>query len=67
MIENVPAKPLLSGGTERMNALTESIGLQQYRKDADAYGLGYQVSKHDKIEVPAYDAPIGLSYAAVGG
>jgi uncharacterized protein YlxW (UPF0749 family) len=48
-------------------ALNESIGLQQYRKDADAYGLGYQVSEHQKIEVPAYDAPIGLSYAAVGG
>ncbi|HEX8304464.1 MAG TPA: DUF881 domain-containing protein [Jatrophihabitans sp.] len=48
-------------------ALNESIALQQYRKDADAYGLGYQVDEHDKIEAPAYDAPIGLSYAAVGG
>ncbi|HEV2888057.1 MAG TPA: DUF881 domain-containing protein [Jatrophihabitans sp.] len=47
-------------------ALNESIGLQQYRKDADAYGLGYQVDEHKKIEVPAYDAPIALSYAAVG-
>jgi uncharacterized protein YlxW (UPF0749 family) len=48
-------------------ALNESVGLQQYRKDADAYGLGYSVSEKSKIEVPAYDAPIGLSYAAVGG
>ena len=47
-------------------ALNESIGLQQYRKDAAAYGLGYDVSAHQKIEVPAYDAPIGLSYAAAG-
>jgi uncharacterized protein YlxW (UPF0749 family) len=46
-------------------ALNESIGLQQYRKDADSYGLGYQVTERPKIAVPAYDAPIGLSYAAV--
>ncbi|HEX8095728.1 DUF881 domain-containing protein [Jatrophihabitans sp.] len=49
------------------NALEESVNLQQYRKDADAYGLGYQVDEHTHIDVPAYDAPIGLSYAAVGG
>jgi uncharacterized protein YlxW (UPF0749 family) len=48
-------------------ALNESVGLQQYRQDADSYGLGYQVNERKKIEVPAYDAPIGLSYAAVGG
>jgi uncharacterized protein YlxW (UPF0749 family) len=48
-------------------ALNESIGLQQYRKDAEAYGLGYSVAEQAKIEVPAYDAPIGLNYAAVGG
>ncbi|MEO7262176.1 MAG: DUF881 domain-containing protein [Jatrophihabitantaceae bacterium] len=48
-------------------ALNDSVSLQQYRKDADAYGLGYEVSERKKIEVPAYDAPIGLSYAAVGG
>lgn len=47
-------------------ALNESISLQQYRADADAYGLGYEVKEHDKIEVPAYDAPIGLRYAEVG-
>jgi len=47
-------------------ALNDSIGLQQYRKDADAYGLGYQVSERTKLMVPAYEAPIGLSYAAVG-
>jgi uncharacterized protein YlxW (UPF0749 family) len=48
-------------------ALNSSIGLQQYRKDADAYGLGYRVVEHARLVVPAYDAPIGLSYAAVGG
>ena len=48
-------------------ALNDSIGLQQYRKDADAYGLGYQVDGARQDRVPAYDAPIGLSYAAVGG
>jgi len=48
-------------------ALNSSVGLQQYRKDADTYGLGYRLVEHAKVVVPAYDAPIGLSYAAVGG
>ncbi len=48
-------------------ALNESVGLQQYRKDASTYGLRYQVTNRDRIDVPAYDAPIGLSYASVGG
>jgi uncharacterized protein YlxW (UPF0749 family) len=48
------------------HALDDSVNLQQYRKDADAYGLGYEVNERKKVEVPAYDAPIGLSYAAVG-
>lgn len=47
-------------------ALNESVSLQQYRKDADAYGLVYEVKNRDKVEVPAYDAPIGLRFAEVG-
>lgn len=47
-------------------ALNESVSLQQYREDADAYGLVYEVKEREKIEVPAYDAPIGLRYAEVG-
>jgi uncharacterized protein YlxW (UPF0749 family) len=47
-------------------ALSESVGLRQYRKDAETYGLGYQVDERTKIEVPSYDAPIALSFAAVG-
>ena len=47
-------------------ALNESVSLQQYRKDAEAYGLGYEVKERQKIEVPAYDAPIALRYAEVG-
>ncbi len=53
--------------TEMRIALNESVSLQQYREDAEAYGLGYEVKERDKIEVPAYDAPIGLRYAEVGG
>jgi uncharacterized protein YlxW (UPF0749 family) len=47
-------------------ALDQSEGLRQYRKDAESYGLRYALSSQDKIDVPAYDAPIGLSYASVG-
>ncbi|MDQ2836129.1 MAG: DUF881 domain-containing protein [Actinomycetota bacterium] len=48
-------------------ALNRSAGLRQYRKDADTYGLGYDLNGEGKISVPAYDAPIGLSYAVAGG
>ena len=48
-------------------ALDRSVGMQQYRKDAQTYGLGYDLKSQDKISVPGYDAPISLSYAAIGG
>jgi uncharacterized protein YlxW (UPF0749 family) len=47
-------------------ALNRSVGLQQYRKDAATFGLGYDLASVDRISVPAYDAPIGLSYATAG-
>lgn len=47
-------------------ALNRSVGLQQYRKDAATYGLGYDLTSEDQISVPGYDAPIGLSYATTG-
>jgi uncharacterized protein YlxW (UPF0749 family) len=49
------------------DALDRSTGLRQYRKDAATYGLRYDLNGEDKISVPAYDAPIGLSYAQAGG
>jgi uncharacterized protein YlxW (UPF0749 family) len=55
------------GPTDAMRrALDQSEGLRQYRQDAQTYGLRYDLTDRDKISVPAYDAPIGLSYAAVG-
>jgi uncharacterized protein YlxW (UPF0749 family) len=55
------------GPDEQMRAaLDASPSLVQYREDARFYGLGYKVENQSKIDVPAYDAPIGLSYAQVG-
>jgi len=48
------------------SALDSSPGLIQYREDARFYGLGYKVDSEDKINVPAYGAPIGLNYAQAG-
>lgn len=48
-------------------ALDRSTGIQQYRKDAQTYGLGYDLKDQDRISVPGYDAPIALSYASIGG
>jgi len=52
-------------GTMR-DALDRSTDLQQYRKDAQTYGLGYQLKDQRKVTVPGYDAPIALSYATAG-
>ena len=48
------------------SALNRSAGLRQYRKDAASYGLGYDLASQGRVAVPAYDAPIGLSFASVG-
>jgi len=47
-------------------ALDSSIGMRQYRKDAQTYGLGYDLKDQDRITVPGYDAPVALSYASIG-
>jgi len=47
-------------------ALDRSMDLTQYRKDAQTYGLGYDLNDQDKISVPAYDSPISLNYASSG-
>jgi uncharacterized protein YlxW (UPF0749 family) len=62
-----PYSVLAIGPADQMRAaLDASPALKQYREDAKFYGLGYKVDNHSTIEVPAYDAPIGLSYAQVG-
>jgi uncharacterized protein YlxW (UPF0749 family) len=47
-------------------ALDRSPRVTLYRKDARSYGLGYDVKTQSQVDVPAYDAPIGLRYAEVG-
>jgi uncharacterized protein YlxW (UPF0749 family) len=48
------------------NALEASHNLSQYRKDAQSYGLQYSVNTENRLVIPAYDAPIGLTYAKIG-
>jgi uncharacterized protein YlxW (UPF0749 family) len=47
-------------------ALDASTGMQQYRKDAQTYGLGYDLKTEDKLSVPGYDGSIALSFASIG-
>jgi uncharacterized protein YlxW (UPF0749 family) len=47
-------------------ALGASPDLAQYRKDADSYGLKYRVNDENRLNVVAFDAPIGLNYATIG-
>ncbi len=48
------------------DALDRSPGVTLYRKDAASYGLGYHIDDQNKVDVPAYAEPIGLSYAVLG-
>jgi uncharacterized protein YlxW (UPF0749 family) len=48
-------------------ALDASHNLGKYRKDANSYGLRYSVDTQKSLRIPAYDAPIGLKYARIGG
>jgi uncharacterized protein YlxW (UPF0749 family) len=49
------------------DALDRSPGVTLYRKDAASYGLGYKVEDQRQVDVPAYEAPIGLTFAQIGG
>ena len=56
------------GPADRMRAaLDRSTDIQQYRKDATTYGLGFDLADKDVVTVPAYDAPIALNFAVTGG
>jgi uncharacterized protein YlxW (UPF0749 family) len=46
-------------------ALFDSPAIQTYLQYVDAVGLGWSVSRTDRIEVPAYDGPAVLKYAEV--
>ncbi|UQX88574.1 DUF881 domain-containing protein [Jatrophihabitans telluris] len=48
-------------------ALDASVNLSQYRQDAQSYGLRYSVDNQKKISIGAYEAPIALDYASIGG
>ncbi len=37
-----------------------------FREVVDAYGLTYEVREEPQVEVPAYDGPLALQYAAAG-
>jgi uncharacterized protein YlxW (UPF0749 family) len=48
------------------DALNASRDLGQYRQDAKNFGLGYNVDGKGKIDVPAYEAPVSMTYAVKG-
>jgi uncharacterized protein YlxW (UPF0749 family) len=45
------------------DALNASPGVKTYLQAAEYYGLGYTLEPEDDVSVPAYTAPISLSYA----
>jgi uncharacterized protein YlxW (UPF0749 family) len=46
-----------------LQRLAASPGVKLFREAAGYYGLGYTVALQDRVEVPAYTAPITLNYA----
>lgn len=52
------------GDEERMRtALDASVYVGLFRDAAAAFGLGYDVSGLDTVDVPAYDGPLGITEA----
>jgi uncharacterized protein YlxW (UPF0749 family) len=43
--------------------LDESPGVALFKEAAGYYGLGYSVESRDRLDLPAFRAPIGLTYA----
>jgi uncharacterized protein YlxW (UPF0749 family) len=43
--------------------LGESPGVALYKEAAGYYGLGYTVESQDRLQLPAFRGPIGLTYA----
>lgn len=44
-------------------ALDASRGVKYFEEAASYYGLGYTVESQDRLTLPAYKGPVGLSYA----
>jgi uncharacterized protein YlxW (UPF0749 family) len=45
------------------SALDASRGVRYFVQAASFYGLGYTVESVDRLDLPAYNGPIGLAYA----
>jgi len=61
-----PFRIVAIGPSDAMRArLDTSPAVSLYRRDASSYGLGYRVTDESNLSVPAFSAPIGLTYAEV--
>jgi len=55
------------GAEDRMRtALDASPNVELFRDAATAFGLGYDVSDLDTVDVPAYEGPLGVTVALEG-
>jgi len=50
---------------QMQNSLDQAPGVTLFKQAASYYGLGYTVESQDAIQLPAYDGPIGQTYAKV--
>ena len=48
------------------NSLDRAPGVTLFKQAAGYYGLGYTVEAEDAVTLPAYDGPIGQTYAKAG-
>lgn len=52
---------------ELVEALYDSEAIQRYLDYVEAYGLGWEVSAEESVDLPAYDGSLELRYATVPG
>ncbi len=48
------------------DSLDRAPGVTLFKQAAGYYGLGYTVEAQDSVQLPAYDGPIGQTYAKAG-
>jgi uncharacterized protein YlxW (UPF0749 family) len=68
ILHNVPYSPpyrieAVGDPTDLLSALDRSDYIDAYRTVADTYGLGYEVSASNRVDVPGYQGTLELRYA----
>lgn len=68
VLHGVPYPPpyvitAIGAPAELSTALNEAPGVRVYLEYVERFGLGYQLSQHDEVEIPGFEGSLDLEYA----